>query len=261
MMSEKRDVCAAKFLAGMIWALSVSGVLAEAAPLTVTSAWSEPVCVDTRAQAVRFAKEDARIAYAARYCEAADAARVVLRAVRYATSDYPITEQIAEFPADQEGSVTFSLPDKERCYRLVLTAYNANGQQVGNELFADVGFAVTGTSGTQAKVDTRENALQLVVDELLAAGGGDVTFAYSSAWITNTVPERVSVSCVREVRKKNGVLAYRESSTPLDVAAPATGDFVYPIIGYKGGVYTFAFADMTASFSIPVITGFRLNFK
>lgn len=248
----KEEVVLKKILFAVL-PLAAGVCLADGSPSSVTSAWSTATCVDTRADAVRFAKVASPVAYAPRYSGGTAVDHVVLRKVQYAGTSSAVTNVVETFAAGAEGGYAFSFAaDDERCYRLLHTAYDANDAQVGETLAADVAFAVTGTGAANALVDTRENALQLVADDLAAHGGGTVPLAYSTDWATNGTPARVEVTCERAQK------AGAATKTLVDAQAPATGDAEHAVKPNKGGTYTFtcSFYDMAGKLLGEPLTAF-----
>lgn len=253
-------------------ALTAGVCLADGAS-SVTSAWSSAVCVDTRPDVVRFAKDASPVAYAPRYSGGTAVDHVVLRKVQYAGTSSAVTNVVETFAAGAEGDKAFSFAaGDERCYRLLHTAYDANNAQVGETLAADVAFAVTGTGAANTLVDTRANSLQHVADDLAAKGGGTAPFAYSTDWVTNGAPVSLRITCVRDRRDKKGRSYGCSTNTVFTAAAPATGDWPCTIDPNKSGAYTYtcSFLDaggkplgdeLTAFYGFPVKFGFIFVIK
>lgn len=207
--------------------------LVRADAQSVTSEWSTVTCIDTRSSAVRFAKTSWPIAYAPEFSSGGGADHVVLRSVRYADTPDAVTNDVSTFSAGETGNYTFSFSaGDERCLRLLHSAYDAGGAQVGETLAADIAFGVTGTCQGNVVIDTRVDSLRLV-----AEAGGMAPLSYSTDWVTNGVPASVKLSCVCE-RSRHGHVVESSTNILLTVDAPAMGDCLYATQIGNGGLYT-----------------------
>ena len=147
--------------------LAASDALAAITVPTV-SEWSSPTMIDTRVGTTRIAKPSAMVQYAARYVDehAADTAYVVVSKVVDADTAFAVTSVVSRCDAGAEDGLAFNLQAADsRRFRLIHSAYDAGGGELGEALVADVAVGYPdASSAVDALIDTRTNSLQLVAE-------------------------------------------------------------------------------------------------
>ena len=192
----------------------------------------------------RMLKGSIAISYAPEYsCTNISAGSyVVLRKVTHPGTDQAATSVVSVCAADARGTFNFSMDSEDPSnLRFLHTLYNANGDQYGETLEADVAFAYTGPYSPELTVDSRTNSL-----ESLTLAGATLPLAYDSLWCTSGVLARLELSCVRE-RFKGAVRVDCVSNVFFSVVAPADGDCACAVNLGIGGTFTYRLAFLDSS--------------
>lgn len=204
---------------------------------------SDPVCVDTMSSTAKTVKQAVvPVTYSPFYsgAVAGSAHHVVLRKVVGCDTQWAETNVVAEFIAGEFGEYSFTFDDADvRNVRLIHTTYDSEGNRIGDELSADLGYAYTGESAQDAVVDTRTNSLQLAAENF-----GRAAFAYSSDWAEG-------VAALVEIRRihETGIGKSFHSavtSVVFSADAPVTG-LSEQILLQGGGLYKYLFTSYDAS--------------